>query len=90
MQDIADSHDKAAAQMALNYIVCKRAVPIPGARTKAQFVDNMGAMGWSLSNEEVLRLEEDSERFGFGFQGACFKRTSEKFASYGLERCTLD
>lgn len=77
--------------MALNYIVCKGAVPIPGARTKAhKLADNMGALGWSLSNQKVLGLEEAHDKLGFGFEGAGFKRTSEKFVGYGVERWTLD
>ena len=41
----------------LNYIICKGAVPIPGARTAAQYADNMGAMEWRLSDAEVEDLE---------------------------------
>ena len=90
MQDCADTHDKTLAQVALNYIICQGAIPIPGARTKEQYIDNMGAMGWRLSESEISHIEVESEKLGFGFEGAGFKRTSEKFVGYGVEKWTLD
>ena len=90
MQDCADTHDKTLAQVALNYVICQGGIPIPGARTEEQYMDNMGAMGWRLTDSELGRIEEESERLGFGFEGAGFKRTSEKFVGYGVEKWTLD
>lgn len=90
MERIADDYDKTVAQVALNYIICKGAIPIPGARTNAQVVDNIGAMGWRLTNDEVLQLEQTADSLGFGFDGAGFKRTSEKFVGYGIEKWELD
>jgi pyridoxine 4-dehydrogenase len=90
MEDCANRHDKTLAQVALNYIICQGAVPIPGARTEEQYLDNMGAMGWRLTPLELSRIEEESEKLGFGFEGAGFKRTSEKFVGYGVEKWTLD
>ena len=89
-KDCADAHDnKTLAQVALNYIICQGAIPIPGARTEEQYLDNMGAMGWRLTPQEIERIEEESEKLGFGFEGAGFKRTSEKFVGYGVEKWTL-
>lgn len=90
MSDIALAHRKTVAQVALNYIVCKGAIPIPGARTVAQWRDNVGAMGWRLEEEEVRRLEEVADELGFAFEGAGFKRTSEKFVGYGVEKWSLE
>lgn len=90
METIAKNRGKTIAQVALNYIVCKGAIPIPGARTKAQLEDNIGAMGWSLSETEVDMLEFEADKLGFGFEGAGFKRTSEKFVGYGVEKWVLD
>lgn len=90
MQDIAESHDKTLAQVALNYVICQGGIPIPGARTEEQYVDNMGAMGWRMTDTEMGRIEEESEKLGFGFEGAGFKRTSEKFVGYGVEKWTLN
>jgi len=48
MEDIAQIRGKTIAQVALNYIICKGAIPIPGARSNAQVRDNLGSMGWRL------------------------------------------
>jgi len=78
MQDCADAHDnKTLAQVALNFIICQGAVPIPGARTREQYHDNMGAMGWRLTPDAISMITEESEKLNFGFEGAGFKRTSE-------------
>ncbi|EEC49437.1 aldehyde reductase, partial [Phaeodactylum tricornutum CCAP 1055/1] len=58
MEQISKVRNKSVAQVALNYIICKGAIPIPGARTNAQVFDNIGAMGWRLTNTEVALLEQ--------------------------------
>lgn len=90
IEHIAKKREKTVSQVALNYIMCKGVIPIPGSRTRAQALDNMEAMGWRLSSREVAILEEESDKLGFGFEGAGFKRTSEKFVGYGVEKWTLD
>ena len=90
MEQIAENRGKTVAQIALNYIICKGAIPIPGARTNAQVLDNIGAMGWRLSDTEIELLEQTADSLGFGFDGAGFKRTSEKFVGYGVEKWRLD
>eukprot|EP00978_Attheya_sp_CCMP212_P028836 scaffold100629_cov61-Attheya_sp.AAC.1 len=90
IETIAKKRGKTVAQVALNYIICKGAIPIPGARTNAQVKDNIGAMGWRLSRTEVDMLELEADKLGFGFDGAGFKRTSEKFVGYGMEKWSLD
>lgn len=90
MQDIARKRKKTVSQIALNYVLSKGAIPIPGARTPRQLLDNLGAMGFRLNRMEIVRLEGAAESLGFGFDGAGFKRASEKFVGYGMERWTLD
>jgi pyridoxine 4-dehydrogenase len=90
MESIAKVRGKTIAQVALNYIICKGAIPIPGARTQAQLRDNLGARGWRLTTEEISWLEQEVDKLNFGFEGAGFKRTSEKFVGYGVEKWTLD
>ena len=90
METIAKRRNKTIAQIALNYIICKGAIPIPGARSATQLRDNMGAMGWRLTDDEIAILEYESDKLGFGFDGAGFKRTSEKFVGYGVEKWKLD
>ena len=47
---------KSPAQVALNWLICKGAVPIPGAKNAAQAEENAGALGWSLAPDEVAAL----------------------------------
>ena len=44
-------------QVALNWIIAKGAVPIPGAKHGAQAADNAGALGWELTAEDVAALD---------------------------------
>ena len=54
---IARRRGRTPAQVALNWVICKGAVPIPGARTKAQAVENCGAAGWRLLPDDVQALD---------------------------------
>lgn len=49
---------KTPAQVALNWLICKGAVPIPGAKNAAQAAGNAGALGWRLTGGEVDELDE--------------------------------
>lgn len=62
LRTIASDRSKTPSQVALNWLFQKRDVtaPIFGARTSAQLADNLGAVGWSLTPEEVQRLDEVS------------------------------
>ena len=44
---------KTPAQVALNWVICKGAVPIPGAKNRQQAEQNAGALGWRLSPDDV-------------------------------------
>lgn len=52
--------DKTPAQVALNWLICKETVPIPGAKNARQARDNAGALGWRLNAEEVAALDAAS------------------------------
>jgi aryl-alcohol dehydrogenase-like predicted oxidoreductase len=52
---------KSCAQVALNWLICKGAIPIPGAKTGAQASENFGSLGWQLSPDEVASLEGASD-----------------------------
>lgn len=61
MREIGQAHDgKTPVEVALNWVMCKGAVPIAGAKTAAQVCDNAGALGWRLSEDEVAALDEQS------------------------------
>jgi diketogulonate reductase-like aldo/keto reductase len=49
-------------QVALNWIICKGALPIPGAKNKRQVDEIAGAVGWRLSDGEVTELERTADK----------------------------
>lgn len=48
---------KLPSQVALNWVIAKGAVPIPGAKNRHQAEENAGALGWSLDDEQLARLD---------------------------------
>jgi aryl-alcohol dehydrogenase-like predicted oxidoreductase len=62
MREIGASHGgKTPAQVALNWVICKGAVPIPGAKSARQAEENAGAAGWRLAPEEIASLDITSQ-----------------------------
>jgi aryl-alcohol dehydrogenase-like predicted oxidoreductase len=59
---IGEQHGKTPSQVALNWVMRKGALPIPGAKNARQAQDNAGALGWSLSLEDVAALDRASTR----------------------------
>lgn len=57
-----DHGGKSNAQVALNWLICKGALPIPGAKNVRQAQENAGALGWKLTDEEVAMLDETSDK----------------------------
>ena len=63
MRQIGREHgEKSAAQVALNWLITKGAIPIPGAKNAKQAEDYAGAMGWRLNEEEIASLDQLSEQ----------------------------
>jgi diketogulonate reductase-like aldo/keto reductase len=61
LREIGQAHGgKTPAQVALNWVIGKGAVPIPGAKTLKQAEENIGALGWNLTEEEMAALDEAS------------------------------
>jgi len=60
--DIAAARDKSYPQVALAWLLAQPTVvaPIIGVRTPQQLEDNLGAVGWRLTDEELARLQEVS------------------------------
>jgi len=50
--------DRTPSQVALAWIIAKGAIPIPGAKNRAQAEDNAGALGWQMTGEEVAALDQ--------------------------------
>ncbi len=61
MREIGRAHgNKTPAQVALNWVICKGAVPIPGAKNAHQAESNAGALGWRLTEDEIIALDNAS------------------------------
>ena len=56
-----DQGGKSNAQVALNWVIAKGALPIPGAKNADQALENAGALGWSLDEDEIQALEAASD-----------------------------
>lgn len=62
LDEIAGETGKSLAQISLNWLLRRPTVAsvIIGARTEDQLRDNLGAVGWALTPEQVERLDEAS------------------------------
>lgn len=62
LADIAAQRGKTISQVAINWVLCRPSIASVtiGARTEEQLIDNLGAVGWSLSEEELARLDSVS------------------------------
>jgi len=64
LTEIGKSHEqKTSGQVALNWLMCKGALPIPGAKTALQANQNLDALGWQLTDTEVKALDAASDKF---------------------------
>ena len=45
------------SQVALNWVMAKSVVPIPGAKNRRQAEENAGALGWRLDDEDMAELD---------------------------------
>ncbi|CAD6221276.1 unnamed protein product [Miscanthus lutarioriparius] len=57
IKEIGGSYGRTSTQVVLNWLVCQgNVVPIPGAKNAEQAREFAGALGWSLTDEEVEEL----------------------------------
>jgi len=56
LREVAEARGKTPAQVAINWVVQRGALPIPGAKSVKQATDNLGALGWDLTGAEVDEL----------------------------------
>ncbi len=62
LREIGAAHGgKTPAQVALNWVIAKGALPIPGAKNARQAEENAGAIGWLLDRDEVAALDAASQ-----------------------------
>jgi aryl-alcohol dehydrogenase-like predicted oxidoreductase len=63
MDEIAKTHQRSTAQVAVNWLLTANpcVIPIPGAKNERQARENAGALGWRLTEEERARLSKTEE-----------------------------
>lgn len=67
LEDIAQKRGKPISAVALNYNLSKGILPVVGFRKPSQVDENLEALGWRLTNEEVKRID------GVSFEGKSTK-----------------
>lgn len=90
LTEVAARIGKTPGQVALNWVICKGAIPIPGASSAQQVRENAGALGWRLAAEDVALLDAAADALPFEFRGSGFQTADSKFVGYGFERWRLD
>ncbi|KAJ0350445.1 hypothetical protein COL154_013275 [Colletotrichum chrysophilum] len=60
LREIAEKRGKSPASVALNYNIGKGAVPVVGIRRAEQAREAIEALGWRLSEEEVIAIDKVS------------------------------
>jgi aryl-alcohol dehydrogenase-like predicted oxidoreductase len=66
LREIGQAHGgKSPAQVALNWVIGKGAVPIPGAKNAKQAQENAAALGWRLAETEIAALDAESQKLSF-------------------------
>lgn len=63
LRKLADKYNVSVAAVALNWNICKGAIPVVGMRKESQAVQDMQALGWRLTREEINELDKT------GFEG---------------------
>lgn len=62
LRGMAEKYQKTLAQVAINWVMQRGAIPIPGAKNLKQAHENAGALGWNLSVDDTQQLDELGRR----------------------------
>lgn len=84
LREIATGRDATQSQVALNWVTHRPAVTatILGVRTVAQLEDNLGAVGWRLSDDERERLDAASAPWRPDYPYGFIEDTASDLAPY--------
>jgi aryl-alcohol dehydrogenase-like predicted oxidoreductase len=68
MDQIGKAHgNKTFSQVAINWVLAKGAIPLVGAKNAHQAQENLGGLGWHLTETEVSTLDEASKEIQISF-----------------------
>ena len=64
LDEIAAETEKTVAQVALNWVLARPTVSnvVIGARNQSQLMENLGSVGWQLTEGQIKRLDNVSEK----------------------------
>lgn len=59
LESVAANYDKSVAQLAINWTVNHAGVtaPIVGAKRPSQVIENVGGVGWEITDEDLARID---------------------------------
>ena len=61
LRRVGEKHGgKTPSQVALNWVIAKGVVPIPGAKDRHQAEENAGALHWSIDGDDIVSLDQVS------------------------------
>ena len=59
LQEIGEKYNRTPAQVALNWLIAQgNVIPIAGVKNAAQVKENVGALGWQMTQDEIAELEK--------------------------------
>ena len=67
LKKLGEKYGKTVSQVALNWVICKDAVPIVGVKSVKQIEENIGSIGWRLEDQDIKKLDalsKTSHKFG--------------------------
>lgn len=73
LRAVGAARGKTPSQVAINWCMHAGGVPIPGAKSLAQARDNLGALGWRMSEGEAAALEAAADRVPRAMQQNIFQ-----------------
>ncbi|MEJ1242313.1 aldo/keto reductase [Chryseolinea sp. T2] len=64
LDEIASETNKSIAQVSLNWLLTRKTVSnvVIGARNEKQLIENIGALGWSLTSEQLEKIDKVSDQ----------------------------
>lgn len=94
VQEISKEVDKTPSQVALNWLLQQNEskgviIPIVGARTENQIVDNLESVNFKLTKDHLKRLDEISS-IELGFPHDTFSKEAEKEFIFGKSYSLID
>ncbi|MEY3223579.1 MAG: hypothetical protein RLZZ203_2435 [Cyanobacteriota bacterium] len=59
LREIGEKYNRTPAQVALNWLIAQgNVIPIAGVKNAAQVKENVGALGWQMTKDEIAELEK--------------------------------